>query len=79
MAVRQFLRTNWRGVTIGVTALVIFCGVILLLSTMPPRAIAMATGPEGSGYEEIGTQYQIWTILDSIYARARRRPCGRMR
>jgi hypothetical protein len=58
MAVRQFLRTNWRGVTIGVTALVIFCGAILLLSTMPPRAIAMATGPEGSGYEEIGRQYQ---------------------
>ena len=58
MAVRQFLRTNWRGVTIGVGALVIFCGVILLLSTMPPRAIAMATGPEGSGYEEIGRQYQ---------------------
>ena len=28
----------------------IFCGVILLLSTMPPRTIAMATGPEGSGY-----------------------------
>ena len=58
MAVRQFLRTNWRGVTIGVTALAIFCGAILLLSTMPPRAIAMATGPEGSGYEEIGRQYQ---------------------
>jgi TRAP transporter TAXI family solute receptor len=58
MVVRQFLRTNWRGVTIGVTALVIFCGVILLLSTMPPRAIAMATGPEGSSYEEIGRQYQ---------------------
>src|ERR1700730_8570368 len=58
MAVRQFLRTNWRGVTIGVTALVIFCGVIPLLSTMPPRTIAMATGPEGSGYEEVGRQYQ---------------------
>ena len=40
------------------TALVIFCGVILLLSTMPPRTIAMATGPEGSGYEEVGRQYQ---------------------
>jgi TRAP transporter TAXI family solute receptor len=57
-AVRQFLRTNWRGVTIGVTALAIFCVAILLLSTMPPRAIGMATGPEGSGYEEIGRQYQ---------------------
>ena len=58
MAVREFLRTNWRGVTIGVTALAIFCVAMLLLSTMPPRAIVMATGPEGGGYEEIGTQYQ---------------------
>src|SRR5262249_61288021 len=25
---------------------------------MPPRSIAMATGPEGGGYYEIGRQYQ---------------------
>src|SRR5262249_27887176 len=28
------------------------------LSTMPPRSITMATGPEGGGYYEIGRQYQ---------------------
>jgi len=55
---RSFLRTNWRGVTIGITALAIFCAAILLLSTMPPRAIVMATRPEGGGFEEIGRQYQ---------------------
>jgi len=55
---RSFLRTNWRGVTIGVTALAIFCADILVLNTMPPRAIVMATGPQGGGFEEIGRQYQ---------------------
>jgi len=55
---RSFLRTNWRGVTIGVTALAIFCAAILVLSTMPPRAIVMATGPEGGGFEEVGRQYR---------------------
>jgi len=58
MAATQFLRTNWRGVSIAVIALGFLCAAILLVRTMPPGSIAMATGPEGSGYEEIGRQYQ---------------------
>jgi TRAP transporter TAXI family solute receptor len=58
MATTQFLRRNWRGVSIAVIALGFLCAAILLVSTMPPGSIAMATGPEGSGYEEIGRQYQ---------------------
>src|SRR5262245_57166433 len=58
MAVREFLRLNWHVVTIAVTAGAIVCAAIFLLSTMPPRSIAMATGPEGGGYYEIGKQYQ---------------------
>src|SRR5262249_11413685 len=58
MAVREFLRSNWHVVTIGVTAGAIVCAAVFLLSTMPPRSIAMATGPEGGGYDEIGRQYQ---------------------
>jgi TRAP-type uncharacterized transport system substrate-binding protein len=41
-----------------VTAGVIVCAVVFLLNTMPPHSIAMATGPEGGGYYEIGRQYQ---------------------
>ena len=35
------------------TAGAIVCAAVFLLSTMPPRSIAMATGPEGGGYYEI--------------------------
>jgi TRAP transporter TAXI family solute receptor len=58
MAVREFLRSNWHVVTMAVIAGVVACAAVVLLSTMPPRTIAMATGPEGGGYYEIGRQYQ---------------------
>ena len=58
MTVREFLRPNWHVVTIAVTGSTIVCAAVFLLSTMPPRSIAMATGPEGGGYYEIGKQYQ---------------------
>jgi len=58
MAVREFLRSNWHVVTIAVTAGAIVCAAVFLLSTMPPRSITMATGPEGGGDYEIGRQYQ---------------------
>src|SRR5262245_62378182 len=58
MAVKEFLRSNWHVVTTAVTAGAIVCAAVFLLSTMPPRSIAMATGPEGGGYYEIGRQYQ---------------------
>jgi TRAP transporter TAXI family solute receptor len=58
MALREFLRSNGHVVTIALTAGVIVCAAVFLLSTMPPRSIAMATGPEGGGYYEIGRQYQ---------------------
>ena len=69
---RSFLRANWRGVTIGVTALAIFCAAILVLSTMPPRAIVMATGPEGGGFEEVGRQYHTSPSTPQRYAGAAR-------
>ena len=41
-----------------VTAGAIVYAAVFLLSTMPPRSITMATGPQGGGYHEIGRQYQ---------------------
>jgi TRAP transporter TAXI family solute receptor len=58
MALREFHLSNWHLLTIAVAAGVIVCAAVLLLSSMPPRSIAMATGPEGGGYYEIGRQYQ---------------------
>src|SRR5262249_55340656 len=59
MALREFLRSNWHLLTIAVTAGVIVCAPVFLLSTMPPHSIAMATGPEGGGYYEIGRLYRV--------------------
>jgi TRAP transporter TAXI family solute receptor len=58
MAIREFLRANWHVVTVGTTAGAILCAVLLLLNTMPPGTVVMATGSEGGAYQEIGKQYQ---------------------
>ncbi|MBX9828541.1 MAG: hypothetical protein K2Y27_26565 [Xanthobacteraceae bacterium] len=58
MAVREFLRANWHVVTIAVTAGVIAFAAVFLVSTVPPRTITMATGPEGGGYQVIGRRYR---------------------
>jgi len=58
MPVNEFLRANWHVVTIAVTAGVIACAAGFLVTTVPPRSITMATGPEGGGYHEIGKRYR---------------------
>ena len=45
-------------VTIAMTAGAVFCAAIVLLGTMPPGEIVMATGPEGGAYQEVGEQYK---------------------
>jgi hypothetical protein len=58
MAVREFLRANWHLVAIGVTAASILGVAVVLLDTMPPCAITMATGPKDGAYYKIGKHYQ---------------------
>jgi TRAP transporter TAXI family solute receptor len=58
MAIRDFLPTNWYGVSIGIAASTIICVAALLPGTMPPGMVVMATGPEGGAYQEIGKRYR---------------------
>ncbi|HKB22962.1 MAG TPA: TAXI family TRAP transporter solute-binding subunit, partial [Methyloceanibacter sp.] len=58
MPIRAFLRHHWPTVTIAVTAAAIGCAAFVMLGNMPPHRIVMATGPEGSAYEEHGKRYQ---------------------
>jgi TRAP-type uncharacterized transport system substrate-binding protein len=58
MATKDFLRNNWPAVTIAVTAAAIVIAVIVILRTLPPRMITMATGPKGGAYYEIGNCYR---------------------
>src|SRR5262245_5888736 len=58
MTVRTFLRSHWPAITIGVTAAMIAFAAIAMLSNLPPRAIVMATGPEGGAYHQFGKRYR---------------------
>jgi TRAP transporter TAXI family solute receptor len=56
-------------ITIAVTVAAIVGAAVFLLSTMPPRSITMATGPEGGGYNEIGSQYQALLARSGVQLR----------
>jgi TRAP-type uncharacterized transport system substrate-binding protein len=58
MPVGAFLRRYWPAFTFVVIAIAIACAVIVVLRTMPPSSIVMATGPEGSAYYEFGQRYR---------------------
>src|SRR5712671_5712451 len=58
MPIRAFLQHHWPAITIAVTAAAIGCAALVMLGNMPPHRIVMATGPEGSAYEEDGKRYQ---------------------
>ena len=52
------LQNHWRSILVAVTAVAIISVLLGVLLTMPPRSIAMATGPEGGTYYELGRRYQ---------------------
>ena len=57
MPARDFLRHNWPAITIAVTAAAIACAALVMLQSMPPHQLVMATGPEGGAYYEVGRRY----------------------
>ena len=58
MALRDFLRNNWPAVTITVTVVAIVIAAIVLLRSMPPRMIVMATGSKGGTFYDVGERYR---------------------
>jgi TRAP-type uncharacterized transport system substrate-binding protein len=58
MPARDYLRNHWSTLTIAVTAAAIACAALVMLRSMPPHLIIMATGPEGDAYYEIGKRYR---------------------
>ena len=58
MPARDFLRTNWPAVTIGVTAAAIALAAVVMLLGLPPRTIVIATGGLGGAYYEFGNRYR---------------------
>jgi hypothetical protein len=58
MLSRDILRNNWPAITIGVTAAAIAFAAIVMLRSMPPHLLVMATGPEGDADYEVGERYR---------------------
>ena len=58
MTARQYLRRHWLAVALLAAGAVILGAAVLLLRTMPPRTITMATGSEGGTYHEVGKFYR---------------------
>jgi hypothetical protein len=56
--IKRKRRWHWVILAIAVVVATVTAAVLLALRTMPPRSIAMATGPEGGAYYEIGKRYQ---------------------
>jgi TRAP transporter TAXI family solute receptor len=69
MAVKEVLRNNWPAIVIGVTAAAVALAAIVMLSTMPPRVILMATGPEGGAYYELGERYRAELAKEGVEVR----------
>ncbi|MEA2939286.1 MAG: hypothetical protein QOC56_2790 [Alphaproteobacteria bacterium] len=55
---RHLERSRWPLFAMIVTGVAILAAVIVLVWTLPPRTIMMATGAEGGAYHEIGKQYR---------------------
>src|SRR6516164_9630287 len=66
MPARDFLRHHWPTVTIAATAAAIAGAAIVLLRSLPPHIIVMATGPEGGSYHDIGQRYQAVLARDNV-------------
>ncbi len=74
MTVKRFLRRHWIALVLAAVVLAIVVTAVLLLRTMPPRSITMATGPEGGAYHEVGKFYR--AILARSGVELRLRPTG---
>jgi TRAP-type uncharacterized transport system substrate-binding protein len=66
MPVMDFLRYNWPAITIAVTAGAIVCAAVVMLRSMPPHRIVMATGPEGGTYYEVGERYRAALASENV-------------
>jgi len=58
MTTRDFLRHNWPAITIAVTAAAIAFAAVMMLLSIPPGTIIMATGGLGGAYYEFGNRYR---------------------
>jgi TRAP-type uncharacterized transport system substrate-binding protein len=58
MAVKEFFRNHWPTITISVTAAAIAAAAIVMVRSVPPDTIVIATGGQGGAYFKFGNRYR---------------------
>jgi TRAP transporter TAXI family solute receptor len=58
MAAGNYIRHNWPTITICVTATAIAVAAIMMLRSVPPDNIVIATGGQGGAYYKVGSRYR---------------------
>jgi TRAP transporter TAXI family solute receptor len=58
MSLKHFAQNHWPSIAIAAATAVIAFAALVMLFTLPPRSIVMATGPEGGNYYELGERYR---------------------
>src|ERR1700721_2926060 len=58
MMTMAFRQKYWRYFSVVAMLIVILGGGVFIIATLPPRAIVMATGPEGGANHELGARYR---------------------
>ena len=53
-----FLQKHWRQISLLAALALILAGAVFINATLPPRTIAMATGPKGGANYELGERYR---------------------
>src|SRR3974377_1660725 len=66
MSARHFLENHWPSITIAVTATAIAGAFLVMLRSMPPHQIVMATGREAGVYYEIGERYRAALSYENV-------------
>ena len=54
----RHLGVDWLRPVIGVLIVAALCAVFLVLPSLPPHTIVMATGPKGGAFAEVGLRYR---------------------
>jgi TRAP transporter TAXI family solute receptor len=58
MAGKVSQNARWPLIAIAATIVVVLLAAFMIVRTMPPRVVVMATGTEGGAYNEIGKRYK---------------------
>jgi TRAP transporter TAXI family solute receptor len=58
MTAKDYIRHNWPTITIVVTATAIAVAAIMMLRSVPPDKVVIATGGQGGAYYQFGNRYR---------------------